>query len=508
MLTGIVGYIITTVLSYVCRMIFVRCLSVDYLGLNGLFSNVISMLSLAELGVGSAIIYSLYKPIAVDDKEKIASLMHLYKIIYRVIGFVILGLGVVSIPLVMMTIGDVSAIKENVYVIYGLFLFNTVNGYFLSYRGSLITAYQRDYVVTGLGYVSVFVMDVIQIVILLTTGSYLAYIIIQVTCTFFCNIAIAVYAKKCYPFVDKKDAKPLEKSERKSIFKDIRHLMSYKLSGVLVNNTDNIVITIFGGLVQTGVTSNYTLLTNTLSACVNTLFGSLTASVGNLNATEDKDKRYSMFKVINLANFWLYGWLSLLIVFVSSNVVEICFGADYVMDISIPLILAINVYMVGMQNAVWTYKNTLGLFKYGRYILLITAAINIVGDIVFGKLLGVFGIFLATAVARLLTNTWYEPYALFKHGLEVKPVVYLKKYLTLLLILVGVGGVCYGVCYFIHLNIWVETILKTLICSVAFNGAIVLYYHKTEEFKYLWGVIPRIINRIFHKKSNESEKKG
>lgn len=502
MLTGFVGYFLNTLLGYICRMVFVRVLSEEYLGITGLLTNFLSMLSLAELGVGSAIIFSLYKPIAENDENKIASLMRLFKYAYRIIGIVVAVLGIALIPCLTFVVGDTHQIKESIYLIYGIYLFNTASSYFFSYRSALITAYQRSYIVTGVSYICTIMQSVVQMILLVTLKSYLPYLIVQTVGTWTYNIVITLWAKRDYPFVEMIDAKPLPKEEKKGIFKNIKYLISYKISGVLVNNTDNLVITYFSGLGITGLASNYTLLVNTLDALIKNIFNALTASVGNLNAVESKEHKYSFFKVLNLTNFWLYGFASIGIVCVTSDLVNLCFGNNYVMDWKIPLILAINLYMVGMQNAVWTYKNTMGLFRYGRYILFVTAAINIVLDIIFGYYMGVFGIFLATAIARLVTNTWYEPYALFKHGFGKNPIIYLKKYLLFLGVLLISGSFSYGLCWLCSRyidSLLLIILLKVIICTVVSNGIFVLIFHRSKEFAYLWNVVKQVFVKIARK---------
>ena len=268
MLTGFVGYFLNTFFGYACRMVFVRVLSEEYLGITGLLTNYLSMLSLVELGVGSAIVFSLYKPIAEDDQEKIASLMRLFKYSYRIIGIVVAVLGIAMVPCLIFVVGDTHQIKESIYLIYGIYLFNTASSYFFSYRSALITAYQRSYIVTGVSYVCTILQSMVQIILLLTVKSYLLYLIVQTAGIWTYNIVITLWAKREYPFVEIIDAKPLPKEERKGIFKNIKNIISYKISGVLVNNTDNLVITYFSGLGITGLASNYTLLVNTLDALI------------------------------------------------------------------------------------------------------------------------------------------------------------------------------------------------------------------------------------------------
>lgn len=190
---------------------------------------------------------------------------------------------------------------------------------------------------------------------------------------------------KKFPYIVKKNIRPLEYKEKRKLIRNVRALVVWKLSGLLVNSTDNIIITYFNGLATVGLSSNYTLLSSTLNALLNQLFNGITASVGNLNAKESVDKKEEMFNTINLANFWLFGWAAIGIFVLSTDIVQLMFGKEYILPISIPFIIALNFYMVGIQSAIWTFENTLGLFRQGRYLQVVTAMINLVCSIWLGK---------------------------------------------------------------------------------------------------------------------------
>lgn len=497
------GYFLNIFLSFVCRIVFARCLAEEYLGISGLFTNIISVLSLSELGIGTAIVYALYKPIADGDKKKIASLMQFYGKAYKTVGLCVFIIGLFCIPFLSLIIQDAPNISEDIRIIYIFYLFSTASSYFFSYRSSIITANQRNYVVLGISYVVVVVQNVLQIMILIFTKNFMAYLIIQVICVFVTNALISLKAKKDYPYIVNNEIEPLSKNEKWKLAKDVKALTVTKLSGILVNNTDNIVITYFNGLVTTGAASNYILLSNMLTSLVNQFFGSMTASIGNVNATENEETKYFLFNVINFANFWLYGWGAIGIAVVSTDIVNLCFGTEYVLPISIPIILAINFYMVGMQNAVWTFKSTLGLFKYGQYILLITALINIIGDIILGSKLGLFGIFLATAIARAVTNCWYDPYIVFKYGLHKNVLHYLWSYLKYLGIILISAGCCYYICSYMHFSLVINVVMKMIVCIILPNLIFILLFHRTDTFRYVLVKVKRLLsglsNRILKK---------
>lgn len=494
-ITGIGGYFLNALIGFICRMIFVRCLADDYLGINGLFTNILSMLSLAELGIGTSIAYALYKPIANKDNEKIASLMSFFKRAYMIIGFVVFGLGICVMPFLNLLIPETPSIKENIYLLYFLFLFQTSISYFFSYRSTLLTASQRHYIVLGVSYAVTILQSILQIVFLLLTKNYLIYLFIAIIGGLGYNIIVSVIAKKKFPVI-KTRGKPLEKADKKGLIKNIKALTINKVAGVLVNNVDNIIITYFNGLATVGYASNYLLFTSTLGSLINSLFGGLTASVGNFNVTESDVRKVHLFDSLNLTNFWIFGWASIGIFVVSDDLIRLFYGDRFVLHWSIPLIIAVNFYMVGMQNAVWTFKSALGLFPYGQYLLFLTAALNLGLSIALGNLWGLFGIYLATAIARLFTNTWYDPYAVFKHGLHKSPKHYFVRYMKYLLILCATGAGCWLLCSLIHLPIAANVLIKIVICTIIPNGMFWLLFHKKDEFNYLKRLVKTISDKI------------
>lgn len=496
MFTGMVGYGINTAVGFICRIIFVRTLSADYLGVSGLFSNILSMLSLAELGISSAITFALYKPLAQGDDRKTATIMQFYRKAYTAIGCIVAVIGLAMLPFLDVIIPEPPAIKESIYLLYLLYLVNTVTSYFFSYRQALLTADQRQYIVTGYNYVITIGQSLAQTVYLLLTHEYIGYLLIQVAGGLIYNVWISWKAGKDYPYIRQKDAPPLEREEQRSLFRNIKALAINKVAGVLVNSTDNIAISFFNGISSVGYASNYTLLSSTLNSLVTLLFNGLTGSVGNLNATADEDTRYRFFKVLQLANFWLYGWAAIGMALVSSDLVQWFYGNEYVMSMKIPLILALNLYTMGMLHASYTYKSTLGLFRYGQYLVFITGVINVALDVILGKQLGIFGIYLATLIARACTTLWYEPYAVYRYGLQKNPLLYHIRYWVMTTLLMIVFGACYWLCSLCTFSPAGNSIIKILICTILPNGVFFAVFQKTEDGMYLISRIRSILTHI------------
>ena len=482
--TGIGGYLINTVMGFICRIVFTRTLSADYLGISGLFSNILTMLSLAELGIGSAIVYALYKPLAENNQSKICALVQFYRKAYMVIGAVVAIIGLTMFPFLDFIIQDKPNINESLKIIYLLYLFNSVFSYFFSYRASLLQAAQKNYLVIGINYIITILQSIFQIVVLLATSNYMLYLLIQILGGVLYNIIISNVAKKQYPFILQK-GDSLEKKELKSISKNVKYLVINKFTNMLLSNTNSIITTYFSGLKTTGLMSNYGLFISTINSLLAQMFNGLTASIGNFNVTKNDESKLYLFNTLNLANFWFFGWAAIGILCCSSDLVRLLYGAEYVLDISIPFILALNFYIVGLMNSVWSFKNALGLFKYGRYILIGTSIINLLLSICLGNIWGVFGIQAANVIARILTNVWYEPFALFKFGFHRSPSIYAKKYFLYFLVEIVTCCVCMLFCSAVNISVIVDPFIKIVICSIIPNTMFYFAFKNKKEFRLL-----------------------
>ena len=493
------GQIGLLILSFVNRTVFLQMLSTEYLGLNGLFTNILSFLSLAELGVGSSILYSLYRPIRANDEQKIAQLMNYFAKIYRIIGITIFLIGLLLIPFFPYLLGDTSGFKENIVLIYLIYLFNTASTYFFSYKQTIINADQKYFIINMATLVTGVIQTSLQLIVLIVTHNYIVYLLCILLCTFLLNIGIAVYADKKYSFIHKYKKENLPREERKIIFNNVRYIMVSKLSGVLVNNSDNIIIAAINGLTEVGLLSNYTMIINAFNQILNQVFNSLTASVGNLNANEhDKENSFKIFKVINLLNFWFYGFTAIGFCLMANELITLWIGEVYCLPVKTIYIIALNYYLIGMQNAIWLYKNTMGLFRYGRYILFFTAAINIVLSIELGKIMGLFGILVATVIARLLTNVWYDPWVVFRRGFKKNIKVYLGRYIFFACSLLIAGS---ATSLFMRITITYNPHLTFIIhfieCLIIPNVIFIVIFFKLEEFGVIHNLAYSFVKKIY-----------
>lgn len=491
-LMGITNQIIVLLLSFVTRTVFIHYLGIEYLGVNGLFINILNILSLAELGIGSAIIYSMYKPLADKDTKTISALMNFYAKVYMFIGLFIGLIGLSLIPFLDLIIGN-QTIDENLVIIYLLFLFNTIVSYFFIYKRSIIEADQKQYIISKFQLYFNIIKYLFQIIVIIYTQNFIFYLIVQTLTTFCENLFISKKADKMYPFLRKYKKERLNIEEKKSIWKNIKALMIYKVSGTLLDGTDNIIISVYVGIVWVGKLSNYTLLLGALSSFAGQFTQGIIASVGNFIAKESKEKQEFLLRVITLGHFFIFGFSFIFLYLFLNPFIELWIGDEYVLNNETVFVLSFNWYIMGMLSSMWIFRSTMGLFVYGKYRPLITAVINIIASIYLAKFMGITGVLLGTTIARVTTNVWFDPLIIYRYGLEksVKNYYYTGlKYLLVVLINMGVLS-------FLLQNIsgenYIIFIVKILISIIVVTFSFWVIFSRTEEFKYLVKTIKEIL---------------
>ncbi|HTO34887.1 MAG TPA: oligosaccharide flippase family protein [Flavobacterium sp.] len=497
---GLFTQVVQMVLGFVSRTVFIHYLAIEYLGVNGLFTSILTLLSLAELGITSAILYALYKPLAHHDEEKIAALIRFFKKVYLVIAGVVALFGLSLLPFLHQIVDNPPhQIQEDLYIIYLLFLFNTIASYFFYYKVSLFQADQKSYVISQRNLVVFIIQNALQIVSLVLFQNFLLYLFIQLVCQLGGNLYLSVAVKKHYPFLEKYKQAVVPAEEKKQIYSNLKSTALVKIGGLLVNNSSNIVLNYFSGLRAVGLLSNYNLLIGLASGLIIQVFSSLTGSIANVNAKETLEKKRSVFNVVNFANFWVYGLASTGIVLLVNDFIAVWIGESYTLSLPVVVALALNFYMVGMQNAVWTFKSTFGMFKYGRWLVIGTAILNLILSFVLGSYFGLFGILLSMAIARAVTNSWYDPYVVFKIALEQSPTSYFIRYAKYLAVLAIITVLLWNLFYYIPYSGLFGLLLKLVMVLLVVNGVIYSIYRKTEEMRYLLTVATQMTGNLTSK---------
>ncbi|MCD8129699.1 MAG: lipopolysaccharide biosynthesis protein [Lachnospiraceae bacterium] len=481
---AVISRLIAILLGFVTRVVFTHTLSESYVGVNGLFSDILNVLALSELGVGTAITYALYQPIAEGNIEKQKSLMRVYCWFYRIVAAVVLTAGLCLIPFLDVLIKNQPDI-EYLTLIYVLYLLNSVLSYLLIYKKTLIDAHQLSYIGTMNQTIFLIIQDVAQMIILIATHNFILFLCIYLVCTLGGNLRISRRADKMYPYLRDKEVQSLGKEERADIFRNIRAMFMHKLSSVLVNNTDNLLISSLIGIVSVGIYSNYYLVIGSVRQVLDQMFQGITASVGNLGVTEDSGRIRKIFNACFFIGQWLYGVAAICLYELLNPFVQISFGENYLFPSRVVLVLCVNFYVNGMRKASLVFRDSMGLFWYDRYKAVPEALINLAVSVLLGLRLGVIGVFLGTFVSMAATSVWVEPYVLYKHRLNTPVRHYFARYALYTAVLAAAWFLTDGLCSRISGGVVTVLILRFFVCAAVPNGILLLVYCRTKDFRFL-----------------------
>lgn len=486
------GQFLGLIASFITRIFFIDILGTEYLGLNGLFSNILTILSLVELGIGPAIAFSLYKPIAEKDIESIKSLMKLFKKAYFTIGLLILILGICITPFLKSFIKNSTDIP-NIKIIFILFVLNSAISYFFSYKRTLIISDQKRYIATFYRYLFFVLLHITQIFVLYLTKNYILFLICQILFTLTENIIVSRKADKLYPFLREKKVQNIDKETFSEISRNVRAMVAHKLGGVVVNTTDNIIISKYVGLVQVGLYSNYQLVLNALNIITGQIFTSITASVGNLGVTESNEKKKFIFQVVFLINFWIFSFISICLFVLINPFIEFWIGKEYVLNSTTVSVIILNFYLSGMRKSVLTFRDALGLFWYDRYKPIFESIINLFFSIYLVQYFGMVGVFIGTTISTLSTVFWIEPYVLYKYGFKTSVKSYFLRYSLYSFVTVITLLITSLVSNVFFENSLINILIKLIICLIIPNIIFLALFLKTKEFQYLYSLLDNFV---------------
>ncbi len=489
---SIVTQVLTVVLNFAVKTVFIKMLNDEYLGVNGLFTNIITMLSLADLGIGIAIPYSLYKPLANKDEHKINVLMNFYKKVYTIIGIAVLLIGLSLTPFLGLIIKDIPKNVPHLSLIYILFVIHSASSYFFVYKKFLIDSDQKGYITSRIIFTFSTLLSIIQIILLVTTKNYILFLLSSIILVIIQNIYISSKANKLYPFIKNKTDEKLEKEDMEGIKKNVSSLFIYKVGTVIMNGTDNIIISKFIGLIIVGFYSNYVLIINSITTVLNQIFNAITSSIGNLVVTTNKKRSKEVYDNLNFANFWLYALFGVCIIVLINPFINIWIGKKYVMGFSIVFLLVLNFYVLGMQSVTNSFRNAYGLFWIAKYRPIIMVIINIVISVVLVQFIGIEGVLIGTLISRLLTTAWLDPYIVHKYGFEISPKSYYVDYLKYLVIFIAISIILNYFVSMITINNIFILILIAILVVISVNVILVLLFFKTSEFNYFYDKIKKI----------------
>lgn len=495
--TGLVNKISMMVLAFATRTIFIRLLGAEYTGISSLYTNILSVLSLAEMGMGNVLMFYLYGALKDNDEERIKGLVDEFRKIYLTIILIVFAVGIAIIPFVRYIVHSSLNSKELVGY-YVLYLINSVSSYFVVYRTMVLSADQKSYISNIVNTVSTILMYIFQIVYLLLIGDFWGYLAIQVLHTIGANLVLNQISLKHYPYLRGKSGKPKNDKRQvnqRELFKNIKATFLFKISDTILDQTDSIIISVMFGTVVVGYYSNYYMLISYIVAIAGIIANGLVASFGNLNTEGDIEHSYEMFRVA-LTAFSIFGTIcTTCYACIVQDFIPIWVGSQYVMPYGVVTAVLAVFYLRMATNTMWMYRSAMGIFQEAQYINIVAAGLNILLSIELGKLMGVAGVIVATAVSRILTSFWYEGKVVFKRF--GKPVrIYLLLQIKNFAICAASVFPAYVLCGILKGSSALYIGLKLLI-SVAFSCLVVfITYGRTKEYRTMKS---KILNVLHHR---------
>ncbi|MCM1191367.1 MAG: lipopolysaccharide biosynthesis protein [Butyrivibrio sp.] len=494
---AVAANITAIVVGYLTRVVFTHTLEEAYVGINGLFTNILNVLALSELGIGSAVTYALYRPVAEDDVEKQKAYMRLYRKFYRIVAGIVLAGGLLVIPFMDILVRDQDRVDHLIFI-YLMYLLNSVISYLLVYKAALLDAHQLNYI--GVLYQTVFliVQNLLQILVLLLTKNFILYVLIFILCTILNNFCISKKADKMYPYLKDRETESLSKQEKDDIFRNVRAMLMHKIGRVAVNNTDNLLLSSIVGITSVSCYSNYYLVIGSVKQILDRMFLAISASVGNLGVEERGERIKRVFEATFFAGQWAFGFAAICLYELLDSFVEFSFGGQFVFSKDITLILCLNFYLMGTCRATTVFRDSMGLFRYDRYVSILEAAINLAVSILLGRYWGTAGVFLGTTISTVTTSLWVGPYILYKHKLNCSSLKFFARYILYGAVTFGVWFCTDLLCRRITGPLPVVLAGKMACCLLLPNLVYLLLYHRTEEFRLLMRKGLGIIKKLKH----------
>ncbi|WP_022770359.1 lipopolysaccharide biosynthesis protein [Butyrivibrio sp. NC2007] len=495
---GYVGQIATALMSFILRTVFIMHLNEDLLGINSTYGNILSLLNMAELGIGTALNFSLYGPVARGEKEKIKSYMQLYRKAYFIIACVVAAVGLLLTPFLQyfkLRSPENTSVRE-LTIYYLIFLFNTVSSYFVAYKYSLINAEQKNYIQTNILTITKVIVVFLQIIVVIVTKNFLLYLLTDAVVQLIQKIFVSKFLDKMYPFLKEKNVEKLSKEESDEVWKKTKALVFHKVGDVARLQTDALIISTFVEVAMAGVVDNYNMVISTVSNFVNIIFNSVISSFGNLIATESREKQFSMFKVYRFFASWIYGFSCVGFMVLLTPLIRIWLGDHWILTSAAVYCILIDYYFKGDRIVLSNYKTAAGVFEPDKYLALIQGVVNLVISIVLVQTpLGITGIYIGTIVSGLIANVT-KPIIIYRECFDMKAGSYFvdtAKYLASLVFVLVVSQLI-SVNVLANLNI-LTFILMAIIITVLFNGFYFVLYGRSEEFKYLTGKVREKLGR-------------
>lgn len=443
-LWGMISRVVGLLLPFLSRTVIIKALGAEYLGLNGLFTSILTVLNLTELGVGSAIVFSMYKPIATGDDELVSALLNLYRKIYKVIGIGIIAVGCILMPFLQHLVSGTVPQDISLHILFGLYIINTAVSYLLfAYKKSLIHACQRDDVTSKITIITDILLNVSQIVFLLATHNYYWFIILQICSVLVSNLVNSYYADKLFPQYRCKGSIPKELAN--DIKQRVAGLMIIKVAAVSRNALDSIIVSAFLGLQAVAMYNNYYYIISAVSSVLLVLMNAIAAGVGNSVAIESRQKNLEDMRNINFLYMMITGVCSACLISMYQPFMRIWVGEELMLSEIIMILFTLYFILQKIGDVQAQYFDAAGLWWHGKTRGFIEAFFNLLLNILLGYYFGLVGIVVATILTIIFINFPLSTFYTFKYYYNQKMLPFVIEQVGIVLKIVVCAVLCYVV---------------------------------------------------------------
>lgn len=503
-----IGYQLVTLISnFIIKTVLIKNLGIQYTGVSALFTDILTVLSVAELGFSTAVSYALYRPLYEKDEVQIAKLMRLYQKIYRLVFSVVIAAGIVCLIFLKYIVNDVPDIQENIHIIFIFFIIKTAVSYLFVYKATLIEANQEKHIVSAIGIVVCILNVISEAVAIAVFKSYIGYLAVMVAMVIVQNVIISSVANHRYPMIKHKCNESLSLYERKEIFKNVRALAIYKISGALQRGVDSVIISAMLGTPLVGFLSYYKMIVNNVDSFFGQIFEAIKPSVGNLAASENSERQYTVFKKMCFLSFAIGNFITVSLITLMNPFIALWLGSNYLLGMNVVIMLAADIYIITMVRPYESFRNANALFVQGKYRPAVMVVLNIVMSVGLANKWGLPGVLFATVAARLLTHVWYDPWLIYRKVFYKPFSQYIKMKIFYLLTVTANCVLVYAICNIIGCSDqWVEFCLKALVCAFIPNLVLIALFHNNNEFKALYAYAREFFcKNVFLKDSHKQQ---
>ena len=495
---GTVNLILSLILNFLSRKLFLINIGIEYLSVNQIISNILVVLSFAETGISGAVLFYLYKPLAEKDENTICSVMRLYRNINWLLGICLFGVGTCLIPFLHNFINIDGVSIEYIIIIYLLYLFDSSFTYFYSYRNVVFFADQKAYVPSQISAVISLLRLIIQCGVIYFTQNYFCYLVVTIVLDLLNSIACYIVAAKYYPYLLNKKISPVLQKTKNSIIKSFKSLLVINLSNATISNTDNILIS-WISTIMVGYCANYISVTSALEVLMQNMYNSLIHSLGNYSINRSNQENLEMFHHVIYINHYIVSASTICVAILIDDFIKIIFGANYLLAPIITASIILKYYWRLANFPLRVYRDSNGLFRQTQYIMVLDAIANILFSIVLGKLIGVAGVYYGTVLSDLVTFFFFGSKVVYQTLFNKDNS---NEYFLDQLIWAIYTLLLYALVYYVSKPIPVSPVgfvAKGLLCVILFIGTAWLIWHSNSEYRFALNILKGSKNKLFRK---------